>query len=78
MLVPVTTWNAALAEYLAALPLGVVLQITGHVSARRWQLAEGVERLGAEVQIDHVAVDVGDVWRQTDSAWTHLISGKGT
>jgi hypothetical protein len=28
----------------------------------------GVERVGTEIQIDSVAVDVGDVWRATGAA----------
>lgn len=66
MIISTTTWNGELAR-LAALPAGTGLQITAHVSARRW-MAGGVERLATEIQLDSCAVDIGDVWRQTDSA----------
>ena len=67
MVLPAVTWNPDLAARLAALPRGVTLQLAGHLSARRF-VAAGVERVWSEVLIDTVAVDIGDVWRATESA----------
>jgi single-stranded DNA-binding protein len=65
MLSPLTTWNARFAKALAGLPTGTLLQITGHLSTRRWRAPGGGERVATEVVIDMVAPDIG-LWLRAD------------
>jgi hypothetical protein len=77
MIVPTITWHIPLAERLAQLPAGLSVQVVGHVSARRWTpTAGGPSRLAAEIQIDNVALDIGDAWRESDPASTNIIIEK--
>jgi single-stranded DNA-binding protein len=62
------TWNAEYAALLASLPHGTSVSITGHIAARHWTMAGGIERRGTEVRLDSVAIDVVDVFRHTDGA----------
>jgi single-stranded DNA-binding protein len=64
----VTTWNPEYAALLAALPRGAMVSVTGHIAARHWTIAGGIDRRGTEVRLDSVAVDVVDAWRQTGDA----------
>jgi hypothetical protein len=68
MTVPAFTWDSALAAQLAALPRGTTLELTGHISSRRWTTTAGAERFAGEVSIDHVGVDIGHWLRQDGAA----------
>jgi hypothetical protein len=67
-ILPITTWSPEIAAMVAALPAGTTLQITGHLAARRWARADCGVRHGTEVQLDHVSIDIADMWRQADAA----------